>query len=366
MSEVRKLRNNPLSAEHREATASWLAAQQRSDGSIHWSTYGKYDPWDHLHCAMGLTLAGRVDAARAAFAHIVRTQEADGAWISEIRQGRVTNPGHETNHAAYLATALWYFYRARRDLDFLAAMWPALDRAIEFVVALQDESGAISWIINEEGEEWKAPILSGSASIHGSLVCAERIAARLGHDRPHWRRTREALARVFREDIARFERVDLPEGPGRFSMDWYYPVLGGALRGDAGRARLLDPHLSATFLVEGIGLRCVVKNQWYTAAETCEYVLALDACGLTSRARQIFSWVHPFRNERGAYWTGLGYPARVPYPPNEETTYTSATILMAADALAGDSPTSSFFRDLAGDDLAGEERSPLAGGAPRG
>jgi len=364
MSDARKPRGNPLSAEHREATAAWLAAQQKTDGSFDWSVGGKYDPWDHLHCAMGLVLAGRVDAARAAFAHLARTQQPDGAWVAEIRRGRVTNPGHESNHAAYLATALWYWYRARGDVGLLIELWPVLARAIDFVVRLQDETGAISWIVHE-GRVWQAPILTGSASIHGSLVCAVRVAERLGEERPHWRQARDRLARVLRDDRERFERVDLPEGPGRFSMDWYYPVLGGALRGEAGRARLLDRELAGTFLTEGIGLRCVRGSQWFTAAETCEYVLALDACGLGSRARQIFSWVHPFRNERGAYWTGLGFPQRMPYPANEETTYTAATVLMAADALAGDSPTSGFFRELAGADLEAEDRSPLARREPR-
>jgi hypothetical protein len=311
---------------------------------------GKFDPWDHVHCAMGLIRMGRIAPALAAFQHLVRIQEPDGAWIAERRQGRITNTGHETNHAAYLATGLWYYYCARGDVDLLAALWPTLERAIEFVVDMQDDTGAISWIV-ADGKVWEAPILTGSSSIHGSLTCAVRIAERLGHDRPHWRRCRELLGRVLRDDIGRFWDVDLPDGPGRMSMDWYYPVLGGAVRGEAGRARLLDAELSASFLTEGRGLRCVIGRPWYTAAETCEFILALDACGLTSRARQVFSWLQPFRTDRDAYWTGLGYPERLPYPENEESTYTAATVLMAADALAGDSPTSTFFRDLAGEDL---------------
>ena len=56
----------------------------------------------------------------------------------------------------------------------------------------------------------------------------------------------------------------------RFSMDWYYPVLGGPLRGAAGRGaargRLGD------FVVPGLGVRCVSDEPWVTGAETCELV----------------------------------------------------------------------------------------------
>jgi len=341
---------HPLGAAERERTADWLEAQQQSDGSFDWCLGGKYDPWDHLHCAMGLMQMGRFDPALAAFDFLVRTQYPDGAWIAERRDGRITNSGHESNHAAYLATGLWYYYRARQDVDLLAEMWPVLERAIEFVVRLQDETGAISWIVND-GKVWKAPLLTGSSSVHGSLTCAIRVAELLGHDRPRWRRCRERLGRLLRQDLERFWKVDLPEGPGKMSMDWYYPVLGGAVRGEAGRARLLDPVLTDAFLTEGKGVRCVIARPWYTAAETSEFILALDAAGLSARAREVFSWLEPFRTERDAYWTGLGYPEKLPYPENEETTYTAATILMASDALADDSPTSSFFRDLAGEDL---------------
>src|SRR5205085_10867765 len=123
-------------------------------------------------------------------------------------------------------------------------------------------------------------LVTGSSSIHGSLVCALRIAERLDENRPKWRAALRRLARVLQRDMTVFEDTDLPEPPGRYSMDWYYPVLGGALRGVAGRARLLDPALMTAFVEEGVGCRCVRDQPWYTVAETCELVLALDAVGL--------------------------------------------------------------------------------------
>jgi hypothetical protein len=332
-----------------EVTTAWILARQKPSGEIPWGTEGKMDPWDHIHAAMGLTVMGYRAEARAAFRYLARIQEPNGAWTARRLDGAVTDRTRESNHAAYIATGLWHLYCAQPDAGFLDEMWPVLDSAIELVVSMQEPSGAISWAINPEGRVWRAPLLAGSASIHGSLVCANRIAARLGHDRPSWRRARARLGRVLREDMEVFMNTDLPEKPGRFSMDWYYPVLGGAVRGSAGRRRLLDPSWSRAFVEEGVGCRCVRDQPWYTVAETSELVVALDACGLTNRAREILSWMDWQRTDNGAYWTGMTHPDKVVFPDGEQTTWTAASILLATDAVLGVSATSDFFRNLAGD-----------------
>ena len=318
---------------------------------IPWVSGGKMDPWDHIHAAMGLALAGYTDQARDALRFSARTQEADGAWPAELRGREVVDPTRQTNHAAYIAAGVWYFHLAAADRDFLEEMWSCVERAIDFVVRHQLPCGGFSWAVTAEGKFWDAPLLTGSSSIHGSLVCALRIAQALGYEKPQWLVAREKLASVLRHDVERFEDTDLPEEVGRFSMDWYYPVLGGALRGATGRERLLEVDTTEGFVEEGVGIRCVIDRPWYTVAETCELVLALDAVGLTSRARQMLSWVHPLRTDEGGYWTGVTHPDRELYPDGEQTPWTAATVLMAADAVEGASATAGFFRSLAGEEF---------------
>jgi hypothetical protein len=225
-------------------------------------------------------------------------------------------------------------------------------------VSLQLPNGAIAWA-EKQGKVWRAPLLTGSSSIHGSLVCSIRIAERLNHERPAWRHALRKLARVLRHDIAVFNKTDLPEGPGRYSMDWYYPVLAGALRGQAGRERLLAPELTAAFIEEGVGCRCVRDQPWYTIAETCELVLALDAVGQRERARRVLAWTRLQRTDNGAYWTGATHPEGIIFPDGEQTTWTAAAVILAHDAVLGKSQTSSFFRDLDGADLeASHARNP--------
>ncbi|HZR81546.1 MAG TPA: prenyltransferase [Candidatus Binatia bacterium] len=349
----------------RAATADWIASVQRPDGEIPWYPGGRSDPWDHIHAAMGLAVAGRREEACAAYRFLAATQYPDGGFAFERQSGRVLNSSRDSNHAAYLATGLWHLYCVKPDPDFLAEMWPTLERAIDFVVRLQEPWGAIAWAVDPEGRPWRTPLLTGSSSVHGSLVCAIRIAERLDRDRPAWRVARQRLALALCEDIARFDHADLPEPPGRHSMDWYYPILGGAWRGAPARARLLDAGFAATFLEEGVGCRCVRERPWYTVAETCEFAVALDAAGMHARAKQVLGWVVSLRDGSGAYWTGATHPDGEVYPEGERTAWTAATVLLAADALGGDSPTASFFRDLDGLDLrdrplARAPRSPVA------
>lgn len=346
-----KRQRHPLGRANIETTADWIAAQQRRDGEIPWLRQVKGDPWDHIHSAMGLTVAGRFEEARRAYRFSAATQTPRGAWAAGRMRGRITDSTQETNHAGYFPTGVWHYFVATDDRDFLAEMWPVVEAATDFVVSLQEENGTISWALAPDGRVWREPLLTGSSSIHGGLVCADRIACELGFEKPAWDSARERLATALRGDLSVFNARTLPEPTARYSMDWYYPVLGGALRGAAGRARLLDTGLVDRFLCEGVGIRCVADRPWYTVAETCELVLALSACGLEERAAQILSWMHPFRMQGGGYWTGRTHPEGIHWP-EEHNAWTAATVLLAADALEAESRTSSFFRDLAVDDEA--------------
>ncbi len=125
-------------------------------------------------------------------------------------------------------------------------------------------------------------------------------------------------------------------------MDWYYPVLSGALEGAPARARM--EMWWETFVMDELGVRCVSTNQWVTAAETAECVLALDAVGRRSDALALFTWAQAHRCDDGSYWTGIVYPERETFPFSERTTYTAAAIILAADALSNASPAAGLFR----------------------
>jgi hypothetical protein len=150
------------------------------------------------------------------------------------------------------------------------------------------------------------------------------IAELLDDPQPGWELAAGRLGHALREHRDGF--LD----KSTFSMDWYYPVLGGAVRGPDGQALLASRW--DDFVVPGLGVRCVDSNPWVTGAETCELALALDALDERECAWRMFAAAQHLRQPDGSYWTGYVYADRVSWPA-EHTTFTTAAALLAHDAL---------------------------------
>ena len=315
-------------------TAESIAATQEPSGAIPWSDGGHTDPWDHIENAMALTAAGLLGPARAAFEWSRRTQRPDGTWPIQLRDGVVEDPNSDSNFCAYIATGVWHHILVTDDRRFAEAMWPVVAKAIDFVLELQGSTGEIAWARSPAGIADEA-LLTGCASIHHSIRCALALADYIGVPQPEW----EVAVGRLGHAIAHHPEVFVTKD--RWSMEWYYPVLGGALRGSQAQARI-DERWD-DFVVEGLGIRCVDDRPWVTGAETCELVMALEALGDRERAHQQFSAMHHLREDDGSYWTGLVYSDGKRWPV-ERTTWTGAAVILAADALSSTTPGCGIFR----------------------
>jgi len=320
-------------------TADSIAAMQEPSGAIPWTTGQHTDVWNHVESAMALLVAGRVEESERAYEWVRATQREDGSWPMKVVAGEVEDASGETNMSAYPAVGVWHHWLVRRDTDFVARMWPTLRSALDWVVSRQLPWGGIAW-----SQEWSAgrpgtvneeALLAGSSSIHQSLRAGVALAALVGEPQPDWELAGGRLGHALREHRDRF--LDKSE----FSMDWYYPVLGGAVRGAAAHELLAEQW--DTFVEPGLGIRCVSTNPWVTGAETCELVLALEAIGDRQRAVDLFADVQHLRAEGGAYWTGYVWPDGVNWPA-EQTTYTAAAVLLAHDALTDLTPGADIMR----------------------
>jgi hypothetical protein len=318
------------------ATGESIARAQLRSGAIAWPD-GHIDPWDHIECAMALSACGLSGAARRAYGWLRDTQRADGSWPrSTAADGTVTDAAAESHHAAYVAVGVWHEFLISADGEFTADMWPVVRRAIDWVLGLATPRGEIAWERDAMGRPGGFALLSGCSSILQGLRCAAALGQLAGDPRPDWELAADQLANLIAERPAVFA------DKSRFAMDWYYPVLGGALRGLAARGRLADGW--DTFVVEGIGVRCVSDQPWMTVAETCELVLSLDACGQRDEAVALFDVTGRLRHSDGSYWTGWQF-ANQRHFPDERSAWTAAAVILAADALAGLTPASGIFRD---------------------
>jgi hypothetical protein len=320
-------------------TAASIAAMQEPDGAIPWTVGEHTDVWNHVEAAMALVVGGQLEAAERAFDWVARTQRHDGSWPMKLVAGEVEDHSGETNMSAYLAVGVWHHWLVRRDEALVRRMWPVVRRGLDWVVGMQLPFGGIAW-----SQEWHDgrpatvnadALLAGSSSIYQSLRAGVALAELLDEPQPGWELAGGRLGHALRA------HRDLFLDKSEFSMDWYYPVLGGAVRGDAARA-LLDERWD-TFVEDGLGIRCVRDNPWVTGAETCELVMALDALGDRSRALRLLADMQHLRAEEGRYWTGYVFPDDVNWPV-EHTTYTAAAVVLAADALSGTTPGSDIMR----------------------
>jgi hypothetical protein len=330
-----------LTAEQIIRTGHAIAAVQQSDGAIGWPD-GHVDAWNHVECAMALSVCGLRDASRRAYEWLRITQRPDGSWYKQMPAGEV-DLTTEANHAAYCAVGVWHELLVSRDEGFAERMWPTVRAAIDFVLGLQTPRGEIIWRRDPAGVAESYALLTGSASMYSSLRCAIMLAEYLAEPQPDWELAAGQLGHVVASHPEAFA------DKSRFSMDWYYPVLGGPVRGPAGGERLNAGW--DTYVVPGLGVRCVSDEPWVTAAETAELAIALEAVGDPARALELLDDIQLLRDPSGAYWTGWQYVTERHYP-NEQSSYTGAAMVLAADTMCGATAAASLFRDIAADQAA--------------
>lgn len=285
---------------------------------------------------MGLSIAGHRSRAERAYAWLAECQLEDGSWWAAYQDGEVADASRrESNFVAYIASGVWHHYLINRNTAFLARLWPTVEAALDFVCGLQRGQGEIPWAVDARGRPVAEALLTGCSSIYKSLECGLNVAATLHRHKPAWGLARARLGEALRRHPERFD-----QSKQRYSMDWFYPVLCGAVTGAEARRRLAARWRE--FVVPGLGCRCVADRPWVTVAESCELVMALVASGQPGLARRLFGWLHELRDEKGVYWTGYAFVEDELWPL-EQPTWTAGAVLLAADALDGLTPAAQLF-----------------------
>ena len=154
-----------LTAEQARATADHIADWQLPSGMIPWFPGGHADPWNHVEAAMALAIGEQRVAAEAAYQWLVDIQRPDGSWHQYYLEHEVEQDKLDANVIAYIASGVWHHFLLYRDQGFLESMWPVVDRAIEFVLDLQQPRGEILWARHPDGTPWSFALLTGSSSI---------------------------------------------------------------------------------------------------------------------------------------------------------------------------------------------------------
>ena len=326
-----------LSSEEVHLTAESIASLQLPSGMIPWFEGGHCDPWNHVETAMALDVAGLHGAAERAYEWLVDMQRAEGTWNNYyLPDGSVEDIKLDSNVCAYVATGVWHHWLCTWDRAFVDHLWPTVDRALEWVLSLRRHDGTILWACEPDAKPWNYALLTGSSSIMHSLQCGAKLAELINEPRAEW-----AAAATMLGEVIATQHDTAFEPKTRWAMDWYYPVLAGAMTGEQAKARMNDGW--ETFAMEGRGIRCVSDEPWVTASETAECSLSFAAIGDLATASDLLSWTRAHRCDDGAYSTGIVYPSLERFPTGERSAYTGAAVILAADAISGASAGSRLF-----------------------
>lgn len=302
-------------------TVEVIKGAQSPTGLIAWFEGGHGDPWNHVEAAMALSAHGEIEAAERAYQWLAARQRDDGAWHAYYRfDGEVNDARLDTNLSAYVAVGVWQHYLLTGDRDFLQRLWPVVEKAMRFVLSHQRPMGDICWSVDSLGACGDFSLLTGCSSIYLSLNAAVGLAEVLGLERVDLEVGAQRLLRAI--NFAEPSFADKSE----FAMDWYYPVLVGAVPGEAGQKRLDE---SMARFVTAQGVRCRSDSNWITTAESAECAIALSRVGRVAQAKELLASTRDKRKSDGSYVTGIVYPQGDEFPARERTTYSAAAVLLA-------------------------------------
>jgi hypothetical protein len=319
---------DPNSLDGLNHLGKFLVDVQFLSGAIPSNQDGSHDPWDHLEASMGLTILGYKTQALKGLNWMVSNQNQDGSWYNLYQDEKPLELNKQTNHAAYVAVAVWHFYLINNDINFLQEFWEPVKKGILFSLSLQHDNGAIAWNIDEFEKIDEDYLLTGCSSIAKSLECAIAICQALGDQNyeSEWRIAHSKLIAALENPSGIF---DLKKDRSRFSMDWYYPILGGI--NSQKRINSLTTKIKDSFWIQGLGIKCVSDEPWVTVAETSECSIAFKKIGKDKIALELLHNAISIVDSKGIPYMGWQFHENI-YWPDETPSWTSAACILAADA----------------------------------
>ena len=319
---------DPNSLDGLNHLGKFLVDVQFLSGAIPSNQDGSHDPWDHLEALMGLTTLGYKTQALKGLNWMVSNQNQDGSWYNLYQDEKPLELNKQTNYAAYVAVAVWHFYLINNDVNFLQEFWEPVKKGILFSLSLQHDNGAIAWNIDEFEKIDEDYLLTGCSSIAKSLECAIAICQALGNQsyESEWRIAHSKLIVALENPSGIF---DLKKDRSRFSMDSYYPILGGI--NSQKRINSLTTKIKDSFWIQGLGIKCVSHEPWVTVAETSECSIAYKKIGKDKIALELLHNAISIVDSKGIPYMGWQFHENI-YWPDETPSWTSAACILAADA----------------------------------
>ena len=309
-----KVRENLLT------TKNWILENQNKEGAILWDKKGKWDIWDHCECLIALAIYEEWEAFDKGIRYCMKLINEEGLVKSEFINNKVTKNFYEAHHAPYIFLPLLQKYYIDADKEYLESFKKEIQKINQGLQNFKGEDGFYFWALDKNGYADNS-LITSTCSIELSRRAFNGICSIIGDEN-----LIDPAVVISKTQLVskRFNRDGIDRS--RFSMDSYYPLLCGC--GNEMQAK----EVLKKFYVEGLGVKCVIEEPWVTLAESSEFIIALFKVGMKSEALKIFSEIMQFKNNDGYFPTGYQYELDI-FWPEENSTWTNAAIIMAADCL---------------------------------
>ena len=335
-----KLHKDFLRKEIFKINGAYIKSIQYKSGAIPSNEDGTHDPWDHIESIMGLNIYKDIEASKSAFNWLTHHQNSDGSWYAKYYKTDAIEKNKPTHFSPYIAVAALHFFRIFKDINFLQSIWSSIELAVNFSVELQQDNGTIPWSINNNSQIENDYLLTGCSSILKSIECGIALSKILNETEniEKWKKAHLLLSNAIQDPDGKF---DLIKDRKRFSMDWYYPILSGCLKQDE-KSYYINK-IFKDFYLDGIGIKCVIEEQWVTVAETSEFILALMCAGYDDEAKRLLFDVLNISDEEGIPFMGWQYEQNI-FWPEEKPSWTAAALMLSADCVFDYSDASDLFK----------------------
>ncbi len=288
---------------------------------IPWAPGLHADPWNHAEAVAALASVGEFEAAEAGLRWLAHSVARDGAFCQYYLANGVKEPRIDLNVCAYPAVAILAWVGSGGSLAVAREHLAWYRRTLRFVLARQRSDGHFPWALTPDRRPLEGSLRAASSAMILALEAAGWLGQELGGlDVDSIEDARSRLLLALQKDEGFLDRMD-------WSMDWYYPVLAGALDDDVASHRL--DALFARGREAGGQLRCVLDRPWVTTAETAEAAMAAWRIGRVEDARALLASVEALRCDDGSYQTGMVLPTRAAFPAGERSTYSAAAVVLA-------------------------------------
>ena len=170
----------------------------------------------------GSDVGGRFEEARAAYDWFQADASCRRILGNVVRRAGDSRFIGGLQSCAYIAVGVWQWWTLTADSTLPAAMWPFVRRALDFVVDL--------------GGERRHLVGSVAGGDTTTIRCSLVLPRPIRHCDADWRSLNYSANQpeweLRRGDSSMpWQRTEAFMDKSNFSMDWYYPVLGGALHG---------------------------------------------------------------------------------------------------------------------------------------